>query len=139
MSRYLLDTNVVSEMRKGKRANPGVLAWLASVEDADLCLSVLVVGEIRRGVEQARSSTPAKARALEVWLGGLEQNYGGRVLPLTTEIAAEWGRLSALCPLSPVDGLVAATALVHDLTLVTRNVNDMVLSGVQLLNPFSNR
>ena len=139
MSGYLLDTNMLRETRKGKRANPGVLAWLESVEDADLFLSVLVVGEIRRGVEQARSRTPAKARTLEVWLTGLEQRYGERVLPLTTEIAAEWGRLSAHCPLSPLDGLVAATALVHDLTVVTRNVNDMVLSGVKLLNPFTDK
>ena len=138
MSGYLLDTNVASETRKGKRTNPGVLAWLESVEDADLFLSVLVAGEIRRGVEQARPKDPVKARALEAWLSGLEQKYGDRVLPVTTGVADQWGRLNAIRPISTVDGLLAATALVHDLTLVTRNVTDVAHTGVKLLNPFSN-
>jgi predicted nucleic acid-binding protein len=132
-----LDTNIVSETRKGQRINPGVLAWLESVADADLFLSVLVVGEIRRGVEQARAKDPVKAGALEAWLSGLERKYGDRVLPVTTGIAEQWGRLSAIRPISTVDGLLAATALEHDLTLVTRNVTDVAHTGVKLLNPFS--
>ncbi len=137
VSGYLLDTNVASETRKGTRMNPGVRAWLESVDDADLFLSVLVVGEIRRGVEQARPIDPVKARALEAWLSGLERKYDDRLLPVTTGIAEQWGRLNALRPTSTVDGLLAATALVHDLTLVTRNVADVAHTGVKLFNPFS--
>jgi len=137
VSGFLLDTNVASETRKGQRIDPGILAWLESVADADLFLSVLVVGEIRRGVEQARRRDPVKARALEAWLGGLEQKYADRVLPVTTTVVDHWGRLSAIRPISTVDGLLAATALAHDLTFVTRNVSDVAHTGVKLLNPFT--
>lgn len=137
MSGYLLDTNVASESRKGPRIHPGVSAWYASVEDADLFLSVLVLGEIRKGVERARPNDPIKARALELWLLGLEQKFGDQVLSVTSAIADEWGRLSAIRPISTVDGLLASTALVHDLILVTRNISDVVHTGVKLLNPFA--
>jgi hypothetical protein len=137
MSGHLLDTNVVSETRKGRRINPNVLAWFESVEDDGLFLSVLVIGEIRKGIEKARSKDPVKARALELWLHGLEKRYGDRVLPITPTVADQWGRLSAIRPLPTVDGLLAATALVHDLTLVTRNVADVAHTGVVLLNPFN--
>ena len=137
MSGYLLDTNVASEMRKGRRINAHVLAWFESVDDDNLFLSVLVVGEIRKGIEQARFKDAVKARALEGWLTGLEQRFGDRVLPVTPAVADQWGRLSAIRPLSIVDGLLAATAMVHDLTLVTRNVTDVAHTGVNLLNPFT--
>ena len=137
MSGYLLDTNVASETRKGQRSNAGVMAWLESVDEADLFLSVLVVGEIRKGVEQARPNDPVKARALEGWLAGLEEKYGDRVVPVTAAVADQWGRLGAIRPLSTVDGLLAATAMVHGLTLVTRNVRDVAHTGVSLLNPFT--
>lgn len=137
MSGYLLDTNVASETRKGQRIDAGVLAWLQAVEDADLFLSVLVLGEIRKGVERVRSSDAPKALALERWLAGLEQKYGERVLPVTAAVADQWGRLSAIRPLSTVDGLLAATALVHDLTLVTRDVSAVAHTGVKWLNPFA--
>jgi hypothetical protein len=136
MSGYLLDTNVASEVRKGPRANSAVRVWLESVDDSGLFLSVLVLGEIRKGIEQVRPKDPAKAHALERWLAGLEQTYGDRLLPVTTAIADEWGRLSAMRPVSTVDGLLAATALVHDLTLVTRNVPHVGHTGVTVLNPF---
>jgi predicted nucleic acid-binding protein len=136
VSSYLLDTNVASELRKGPRANAGVLSWFESVDDDELFLSVLVTGEIRKGVEQARSHDSAKAQALEQWLAGLERHYGDRMLPVTPAIADRWGRLSALRPISTVDCLLAATALVHDLTLVTRNVADVAGTGVTSLNPF---
>jgi hypothetical protein len=126
---YLLDTNVASETRKGRRINATVLAWFESVNDDDLFLSVLVIGEIRKGIEQARSKDPVKARALGGWLLGLEQRYGDRVLPITPAVADQWGRLSAIRPLSTVDGLLAATAMLHDLTLVTRNVTDVAHTG----------
>lgn len=137
MSGFLLDTNVASERRKGPRINSGVAAWYESVEDSDLFLSVLVLGEIRKGVERARPNDPVKARALEHWLAGLEQKFGDRVLPVTSAVAEQWGRLCAIRPISTVDGLLAATALVHDLTLVTRNVSDVAYTGVKLLNPFA--
>jgi predicted nucleic acid-binding protein len=136
MKGYLLDTNVVSEARKGGRTDVHVAGWLESVDDDHLFLSVLVVGEIRKGIEQARSKDPGKARALEGWLAGLVQRYEERVLPITPAVADQWGRLSALRPLSTVDGLLAATAMVHELTLVTRNVVDIDHTGVTLLNPF---
>jgi toxin FitB len=137
VSGYLLDTNVASEARKGQRANPGVVAWLESVDDSELFLSVLVVGEIRKGIEQARTQDLPKARALERWLAGLDQKYGDRVLPVTAAVADQWGRLSAIRPISTVDGLLAASALVYDLTLVTRNVTDVTHTAVKLLNPFT--
>jgi hypothetical protein len=134
---YLLDTNVASETRKGRRINANVETWFESADDDDLFLSVLVIGEIRKGIEQARSKDPVKARALEGWLTGLERQFGDRVLPITPAVADQWGRLSAIRPLSTVDGLLAATAMVHDLTLVTRNVIDVANTGVTLLNPFT--
>jgi hypothetical protein len=133
---YLLDTNVLSEARKGQRADPKVLKWFESVDDDELFLSVLVLGEIRKGIEQVRSADPAKATALEQWLNHTEQTYADRILPITADIAAQWGRLSAKRPLSTVDGLLAATALVRDLTFVTRNVQHAFHTGVKLLNPF---
>lgn len=136
MSGYLLDTNVASEARKRRRANPNVLAWLESIEDDELYLSVLVLGEIRKGVEHVRSADSAKARALEKWLIRLERTYGDRILPINAAIADQWGRLSAIRPLSTVDGLLAATALVHEMIFVTRNVQHLAHTGVSLLNPF---
>ena len=136
MNGYLLDTNVISEARKGQRANRHVRAWLDSVGDEALFLSVLVLGEIRRGIEQIRSTDPAQAGALERWLNGLEQDYHERILPITAAIAQQWGRLNAVRPLSSVDGLLAATAHIHEMTLVTRNVNDIARTGIRALNPF---
>ena len=136
MSTYLLDTNVVSELRKTDRADPKVLAWFERVEESQLFLSVLVLGQIRRGIEKARRTDLPKARALEQWLNGLERGYAERLLPVTAAVAAWWGRLSAIRPISTVDRLLAATGLVHNLTLVTRNAPDIAHTGVRLLNPF---
>lgn len=137
MKGYLLDTNVVSELRKGRRIDVGVSGWLDAVDDEALFLSVLVIGEIRKGIERVRPTDSAKARALETWLTRLEMGYGDRVFPVTSAVADQWGRLSAIRPLSVVDGLLAATAMVHDLTLVTRNGSDVAHTGVDFLNPFS--
>ena len=136
MKGYLLDTNVVSEFRKAKRANPNVLTWFQSVPDDEMFLSVLVLGEIRAGIERIRTSDPTQARALERWLKGLETAYNDRLLPITAQIADRWGRLSASNPPSVIDCLMAATALENDLSLVTRNTQDVVRTGVQLINPF---
>jgi len=133
---YLLDTNVVSELRKGKRRDPRVAAWFASVDEASLFLSVLVLGELRQGVERVRRRDPASAARLERWLDTLALRHADRLLPVDERVADLWGRLSVPDPLPAVDGLLAATALVHDLTLVTRNVRDVQPTGVRTHNPF---
>jgi predicted nucleic acid-binding protein len=137
VSGLLLDTNVLSELRKGDRANPHVRAWLAKADDNALFTSVLVVGEIRRGIETLRRRDAPAARALDRWLARVENAYGERLLPIDRVVAEEWGRLDAACGLPPVDGLLAATARVHDLVLVTRNTKDVVRTGVKVLNPFT--
>lgn len=133
---YLLDTNVLSEVRK-PRGNAGMKAWFSSVNGTDLFLSVLVVGEIRQGVEGLKRRDPQQASVYEIWLETLKRDYADRVLPVTTEIAELWGRLNTPDPLPAVDGLLAATAHAHNLTLVTRNLSDVSRTGVALLNPFS--
>lgn len=133
---YLLDTNVVSELRKGPRGHPNVVAWFSGVADGDLCLSVLVVGEIRHGIEAVRRRDGAKAAALEQWLTRLVRDHGERILPVDRAVAEEWGRLSAARSVSVVDTLLAATARVHGLTLATRNVRDVEWTGVSCVNPF---
>jgi hypothetical protein len=99
-------------------------------------LSVLVVGEIRRGVENVRRKDPTQAQTLDAWCGRVVIAFNGRILPVTQEIAETWGRLSAPDKLPLIDGLLAATAIVHDLILVTRNTRDVARTGVKLLNPF---
>jgi predicted nucleic acid-binding protein len=133
---YLLDTNVISELRKGDRADPGVTSWFAGLDDEEVYLSVLTIGEIRRGVENVRRRDPAAAGALDSWLARLSEAHGERILPVDRAIAEEWGRMSAPDPLPVVDRLLAATAVVLSLTLVTRNVTDVENTGAQLLNPF---
>ncbi len=133
---FLLDTNVVSEGRKGRRANANVTRWLSTVEDKDLYLSVLVVGEIRQGIENLRRRDPVQARHLENWLAKLRRRYADRILPIDEEISEEWGRINAPDPISSQDGLIAATAKVMNMTFVTRNTADVERSGVRLLNPF---
>jgi toxin FitB len=133
---FLLDTNVVSEARR-PRGNTGVKTWLASVPADSLHVSVLLVGEIRRGIERLRRRDPPQAAILEFWLATLRLAYADRIIPITVEIAEEWGRLSVPDPIPTADGLMAATARVHGLTLVTRNAADFVRTGVPLLNPFT--
>lgn len=132
---FLLDTNVISEARK-PRGDAVVKAWISSVESEELYLSVLVLGEIRRGVELLRRTDPTQANAYELWLQSLTSDHGGRVLPVTLEIAEEWGRINVRDYLPVVDGLMAATAKVWNMTFVTRNTADVERSGVRLLNPF---
>ena len=134
--KYLLDTNVVSELRKGARTNSGVRTWVDTVDTDSLFLSVLVVGELRQGLERVRRRDPASAEALERWLQRLVDDYDDRIIRIDIGVAELWGRLNVPEPLAAVDGLLAATALVHDLTLVTRNIHDVQRTGVRLLNPF---
>lgn len=132
---YLLDTNVVSEARK-RPPNSSVKAWLASVASHELYLSVLVIGEIRQGIERERRHDPAQAGAYEAWLSTLLHDYADRIVPVTAEVAEEWGRMNLPDPLPVIDGLLAATAKVAGWTLVTRDTAGLVHSGVRLLNPF---
>jgi predicted nucleic acid-binding protein len=134
--RFLLDTNVVSEVRK-RDANPRLKLWFEAASAADLGISALVVGEIRQGIERLRRRDPDLASPYETWLDTLQQSYGDRILPVSTTIADVWGRLNVPDPLPVVDGLMAATALVHGLVLVTRNTADVARTGVTLLNPFN--
>ena len=133
---YLLDTCIVSELRKSG-ANPGVSEWISAIGANDAFLSVLTIGEIRSGIELHRLRNPSGAGNLERWLLGLETHYAERILPITAKIADRWGRLSPWQPLPVSDGLIAATAIEHQLTVVTRNVADFQRSGVNTLNPFN--
>ena len=132
---FLLDTNVVSEIRK-KVPNAAVEAWFDSVSADDLYLSVLVVGEIRQGIERLARSDPAQAEVFEQWLAQLVDTYGDRIMPVTADVAQVWGRLNVPDPVPVVDGLLAATALAQNWTLVTRNGKDVASTGVRLLDPF---
>ena len=133
---YLIDTNIISEIRKGVRCDTRVSAWYASVADDDLFLSTLVLGEVRKGVELARRRDASKAVALERWLQDVETAFDGRVLGIDNAVSDQWGRMSAIRPVPIIDGLLAATALVNGLTLVTRNDRDVSGLGAKVLNPF---
>jgi toxin FitB len=131
---YLVDTNVVSEARRGSRQ---ALAWLRSVRPESVYLSALTLGEIMRGVALRRKSDPQTATRLTEWLEQSRQDHSDRILPVTDRIALEWGRIAALRPRGDIDGLIAATAIVHDLILVTRNVKDFEDIVVSVINPWS--
>lgn len=134
---WLIDTNVISEVRKGARCHPGVAAWWAAAADRDLFLSTLILGEIRRGIEAVRPRDPAQAVALEAWLAAVIEAFGPRVLGVDSRVAETWGRMSASRSVPVVDALLAATAGVHGLVLVTRNAIDVEGLGARVLNPFS--
>jgi len=134
---YLIDTNILSELQKGSRCDASVQRWYAATDGDELFLSVLVIGEIRLGIERLRRRDAVQSVRLEQKLLSVETLMAGRILPVTQAIAERWGRLNAPDPLPAIDRLLAATALEHDLTLVTRNVRDVERSGVHLLNPFS--
>ena len=136
---YLLDTDVISEARKGDKANPGVRAFLreATRNGSALFLSVISLGELRRGVEviRYRGDGPQAAR-LERWLDRVSSDFGDAILPFDQEAAHVWGCLRAPNAENPLDKQIAATALIHDLTVVTRNVSHYQATGARLLNPF---
>lgn len=133
---FLIDTNIISEIRKGDRCDAAVAAWWAGVAEDDLWLSAMVLGEIRKGVELARRRDPQKAAVLEAWLSDVVSGFGDRVLPVDASVAEEWGRMNAIRPVPVIDGLLAATAKANGLTLVTRNEADVAGLGVEVLNPF---
>ena len=134
---YLLDTVVLSELRKKpQRRNPHVMSWFSSVSSDDLFISVINITEIERGIEQQRRVDPDFADALAEWLDVILRTYNEHVLQLTVGIARRWGRLSARIGHNGPDLAIAATALEHGLTIVTRNVSDFASTGAALINPF---
>jgi toxin FitB len=134
---YLVDTNVISELRKGKRADASVRAWFDDVGDEEIFLSVLTVGEIRQGIERIRRRDPVAAARLDSWLSQVVETHRDRLVPVDRLVAEEWGRLNAPDPVPVVDGLLAATAIAAGMTLVTRNVADVERTGVDFLDPFA--
>ena len=137
MSGFLLDTNVLSELRKGSRCDAGVRKWIDQTDGGELFLSVLVLGEVRRGIELIRLRDQAQARALEEWLISISTEFEERILPVDQKVADQWGRLGLQQPLPVLDGFLAATALVHNLVLVSRDEEGFRDTGVRRLNPFT--
>lgn len=133
---YLLDTNVLSETRKRQQA-PGVAEWIAATPADQLYVSVLTVGEIEQGVTRVRArGDDRQASALERWLREVEKGFAGRIVPVTLEVAREWGRQQSSRSAPVIDALISATARVHGLTVVTRNAKDFEQTGIRVLNPF---
>lgn len=137
---YLIDTDVISEARKGERANPGVRAFFARVtaQDEPVHLSVVTLGELRQGVERIRYRGDApQAEILERWLQRVATDYADAILPFDEEAADIWGRLRVPAAHNPLDKQIAATALIYGLTVVTRNDSHFAHTGVPVLNPFT--
>ncbi|NJO18083.1 MAG: type II toxin-antitoxin system VapC family toxin [Thioploca sp.] len=134
---YLIDTKVISELRKQDRGHLKVKQWFSQISSEQLFTSVLVIGELRKGVEQIRRRDATAAYHLEVWLNTLTEHFSERILIVDHLIAEEWGKMSALRPLSTIDGLLAATVKVKGLTLVTRNIKDIQHLEINWLNPFA--
>ena len=135
--KFLLDTNIISEIRKRNRADANVARWITQTPVAEIGTSVIVLAEIRRGIELKRRTDPEQAASLDRWFAQMRSRLGDRVLPIDETIADTWARLNVPEPLPLIDGLLAATAKVYGLTLVTRNIADISRTGVSLLNLFS--
>jgi toxin FitB len=132
---YLLDTNVVSELRK-RSPDVNVAEWYDGVRSVELHLSILTLGEIRIGIERLRRKDAALAHSLDEWLRGLPVMYSSRIVGVDVATADEWGRLNVPDQLPVIDGLLAATAKTQGLTLVSRNTTDLSASGITVLDPF---
>ena len=135
MTRYLLDTNIISELRRS-RPDPAVVKWLDGIGRANLLLSVLTIGEIHQGIVRLARRDPDQARVLADWLAALEHGYADRIIPVTSPVTRRWAELNAVRPLPVIDSLLAATAIEHDAVLVTRNVRDLEGVDVRMVNPF---
>jgi predicted nucleic acid-binding protein len=134
---FLVDTNVVAEIRRGRDRH--VRAWAESVEDVSLHLSVMTLGEIRKGIELLRGRDPAQAEVFAGWLGELHKRFAERIVPIDAAVAEEWGTLNTSAPRNTVDSLIAASARVRGLTVVTRNTADFEGCGVALIDPWQPR
>lgn len=137
MSGYLLDTNILSELRKDSRCDAAVRQWFEEAESEDLFISVLVLGEIRQGIERIRQRDQSQARALEKWLRWIAAEFADRVLPVDAKIADQWGRLGLRQPVPVLDAFLAVTAITHNLILVSRDEYGFRNTGAQVINPFS--
>jgi predicted nucleic acid-binding protein len=135
--KFLVDTNIISEIRKRERAHPNVARWVARTPVRDIGTSVIVLAEIRRGIELKRRSVSKQAESLDRWFAQMRTRLADRVLPIDEPIAEAWAMLSVPDPLPLIDGLLAATAKVHGLTLVTRNIGDIARTGISVLDPFA--
>jgi predicted nucleic acid-binding protein len=135
--KFLLDSNVISEIRKRNRAHPNVSRWVAQTSPEEVGTSVIVLAEIRRGIELKRLRDPQQAKLLDQWFAEMRIGLSERVLPVDEPVAETWALLGVPNPLPLIDGLLAATAKVHGLTLVTRNLGHVARTGVSLLDPFS--
>jgi predicted nucleic acid-binding protein len=134
---FLVDTNVISDARKGVKANHGVRAFWRSADPASFYVAVQTIGEIRRGVENIRNrGDAAQAGKLDAWLDMIVEHYADRILDFDLDCSQVWGRLMSPNPQHAIDKQIAAIALIHDLTVVTRNVADFGGLGVRLMNPF---
>ncbi len=134
---FLLDTNVLSELRKGARCDAKVGRWARSTIGHRHCISVLSLGEIRKGIELLRRKAPRQSASFERWLERLDTDYSQDILPISAETADHWGRMMAARTLPVTDGLIAATALEYGLTVATRNTGDFAGTGVAVVNPFA--
>jgi toxin FitB len=132
---FLLDTNVLSEVKRS-RGDARVKSWFANTDGSTLFTSVMVVGEIRRGIELIRRRDASQVIGFEAWLAQLQDEFGERVLPVTQKIAEEWGRLNVPDPLPTIDALLIATARVHGLAIVSRNIRDIGRGGARVMNPW---
>ena len=137
MTGCLLDTNILSELRKGKRCDQGVRQWFEGTVAEELYVSVLVLGEIRQGIERIRPRDPVQAQALEKWLLWIATEFQDRLLPVDERVADQWGRLGLPQPVPVLDALLAATAQAHGLTMVSRDDSGFRNTGVPVINPFS--
>lgn len=133
---YLLDTNVLSELRKRDRADRNVVGWFRRRQAQELFLSVLTVGELRHGVERIRRRDPSSAVSIDQWLNRTVREFRDRIIDVDRTVAERWGLMGIPDPIPDVDGLIAATALERNLVVVTRNTKHMERTGVPHIDPF---
>jgi toxin FitB len=134
---YLVDTNVVSELKRGRNAAPSVMAWFAATAPERIFTSVIVLGEIRRGIELIARRDKPQAAILETWYASMREGLGDRILLVDEPVMVLWAKFSVPDALPAYDGLIAATALAHGLSVVTRDVSAFRTAGVEVINPWS--
>lgn len=135
----LVDTNIISELKRGRKAAPRVVIWFSTILPENVFTSVVVLGEIRRGIELVARLDKAQAEVLERWYASMRYRLGDRVLPVDEPVMSMWARISVPDMLPAYDGLIAATALVHELTVATRDASDYRRTGVSVVDPWTDR